>query len=548
MLRRYTALLLVLIVVLVLPASALAQSYSYSVDKEVVQAYWNQDGTLAIDYTFVFTNQPGAHVIDFVDLGLPNDTFNFDGISADVGGHPAQISSDFQGSGSGVAVDLGANAIQPGQSGTVHVFIQQVQNVLYPDSSGDQYASAVFSPAQFSNSVGSTDLTVVFHLPPGVKPQEPRWHDAPSGFPSEPQTGLDDAGRVTYTWTASNASASTQYLFGASFPKSYVPAEAIVTSPPFDLGAFFGNIMSIIGTISCPCFFALMFLGLPILGAVQGQRRKLQYLPPRISIEGHGIKRGLTAVEAAIVMQEPLDKVMTMILFSVIKKNAARVLSRDPIKIEVASPLPEDLRDYETAFLQAFQEDDPTKRKRLLQEMSVSLVKSTSEQMRGFSRNETVAYYKSIIEKAWQQVEAGGTPEVKSQLFDENLDWTMLDRDFDDRTRRVFTGPVFLPGWWGHYDPTVARSPSTLGTPIGQPSSIPVPHLPGSDFAASVAGGIQTFSQRVIGDISTFTSGVTNVTNPPPPPSRSSYSGHSGGCACACACAGCACACAGGSR
>jgi len=30
--------------------------------------------------------------------------------------------------------------------------------------------------------------------------------------------------------------------------------------------------------------------------------------PPKISIEGHGIKRGLTAVEAAILMEEPLDR------------------------------------------------------------------------------------------------------------------------------------------------------------------------------------------------------------------------------------------------
>ena len=56
---------------------------------------------------------------------------------------------------------------------------------------------------------------------------------------------------------------------------------------------------------------------------------------------------------------------------------------------------------------------------------------------------------------------------------------------------------------------------------------------------------------EVLGDLNTFTSRVTNVTNPPPPPSTTSYrSGGGGGhsCACACACAGCACACAGGGR
>ena len=64
----------------------------------------------------------------------------------------------------------------------------------------------------------------------------------------------------------------------------------------------------------------------------------MQYLPPKISIEGHGIKRGLTAVEAAIVMEQPMDKVLTMILFGVIKKSAASVKSREPLDVEVTEP------------------------------------------------------------------------------------------------------------------------------------------------------------------------------------------------------------------
>jgi hypothetical protein len=58
-------------------------------------------------------------------------------------------------------------------------------------------------------------------------------------------------------------------------------------------------------------------------------------------------------------------------------------------------------------------------------------------------------------------------------------------------------------------------------------------------------GGVQNFSSRVLGNVNDFTSGVTNVTNPPP--SKTSGGGRSGG-GCACACAGCACACAGGGR
>jgi hypothetical protein len=554
--KRLFVSLLILLLALALPLEARAQSYSFSLDRETVNVFWNQDGTLAIDYLFTFTNQPGAHVIDFVDVGLPNGTYNFDAITADVGGNPVRISTDYQGSGDGVAVDLGGFAIQPGGSGTVHVLIPQVSDVLHPDSGDDQYASAVFSPTWFGGQYvnGSTDLTVTFHLPPGVRPEEPRWHAAPSGFPSEPETALDDSGRVTYTWHSASASGSTQYQFGASFPKSYVPASAIVTAPAFDFSGLVSAIVNSLGTLLCLGFFGFMFVGLPILTAVGAQRRKLQYVPPRIGIEGHGIKRGLTAVEAAILMEQPLDKVMTMILFGVIKKGAASVASREPLKVEVASPVPDDLHDYELNFLKAFKEPDARARQTDLQDTMVKLVRSVSDKMKGFSRNETRDYYKNIMEQAWSQVEAAATPEVKGQLYDQNLEWTMLDRDYDNRTRRVFTGPVFVPTWWGRYDPTYGPvssgpKPASVAPAPGQGPSLSAPRLPGSDFAASVVTGVQTFSQKVIGDVNTFTSRVTNTTNPPPPPSRSTYhGGGGGGCACACACAGCACACAGGGR
>ena len=555
--RRLFASLVALVVALALPASALAQEYLFRVDKEIVDVSWNSDGTEAIEYAFTFTPQPGSHAIDFVDVGMPSSNFDMSTASADVNGTPVDVSqSDYQGSGSGFAVVLGSSTIQPGQSGTVHVLVGRVTNVLHPDSKDNNYASAVFAPTYFGSQYvsGSTDLTVTFHLPPGVKPDEPRYHDA-QNWPgtSQPQAGIDSQGRITYTWASTDASASQQYTFGASFPKSYVPADSIVTTPAFDISGLISVIVGNLGTFACCGFFAFMFVGLPIVGVVQGQRRKLQYIPPRIGIEGHGIKRGLTAVEAGVLMGQPLDKVMTMILFGVIKKGAAKVTSRDPLKIQVTDPLPDGLHDYETEFLKAMALDQGTARQAALQTMMVALVKSIGEKMKGFSSKETQDYYKNIMEQAWAQVEAAQTPEVKGEKIDQNLEWTMLDRDYNDRSRRVFTGPIFYPMWWGNYDPTYR--PISTGGHVG--SAIPAPSsghgstaLPGADLAASVVGGVQTFSGKVLGDLNSFTSRVTNVTNPPPPPSTSSYRGGGGGhsCACACACAGCACACAGGGR
>jgi hypothetical protein len=256
-------------------------------------------------------------------------------------------------------------------------------------------------------------------------------------------------------------------------------------------------------------------------------------------------------------MEQPLDKVMTMILFSVVKKNAASVITRDPLKLQVVQPLPEGLHEYEKEFLQAF--SDPNKiPKKGLQEMTVNLVTSVGDKMKGFSRKESIAYYKSIMERAWQQIEAAGTPEVKSQMYDEALEWTMLDKDYDERTRRAFTGPIFIPMWWGRYDPTFRPAASAPArTAVGAPSVSTgrggMTTLPGATFAASVVGGVQNFSSKIIGNVSAFTSGVTNRTNPiPKTSSSSSWKGGGGGgghsCACACACAGCACACAGGGR
>jgi hypothetical protein len=309
-----------------------------------------------------------------------------------------------------------------------------------------------------------------------------------------------------------------------------------------------------------------------VIAARNASRRKLKYLPPKISIEGNGIKRGLTAVEAAVLMEQPMDKILTMILFAVLKKGAAEVKTREPLDIDVPAALPADLQAYETEFLNAFRLKG-AERQKALQEMMVSLIRILSEKMKGFSRKETITYYEDISKRAWAQVTAADTPEVKSQKYEEVMDWTMLDREYDNRTRDVFgSGPVFLPNWWGRYDPvyrtpTTSTRTATTGLPkVGstlpsRPSvldrPVTLPHLPGSDFAASVVKGVQGFSSNVIGSLGAFTSAITNKTNPVPKPTVSSGSGwrSSGGggggghsCACACACAGCACACAGGGR
>jgi hypothetical protein len=565
--NKKIVLIITLFIFLFIPGSGQAQNLSFYVDLLDVHAIWNEDGTLSLDYLIIFRNSPTGNPIDYVDIGLPNKHYDLGSIYAEINGiaiNDIQDSDYLPAGVSGIALGLGVNEIKPGDTGELWMYVGKIERVLYPDNTSDDYVSVRFATTYFDRKfvLGQTETSVTFHLPPGIQPDEPRWHTSPSGWQNEPNTGFDDQGRITYNWVNTSVNAYTPYEFGASFPKRYIPETAIVRPsalPSFDLLAL-EDIIGALMPLLCIGFIGFFI----VIGVVSDRKRKLQYLPPKITIEGHGIKRGLTAVEAGILMEQPMDKILTMILFGVLKKNAASVVNREPLKLEIKPPLPESLHPYEKDFLEATNKAPGPGRQKALQETMVNLVKSVSQKMKGFSHRETVSYYKEIMQKAWDQVEASDTPEVKSENFDKVMEWTMLDRDYERRTRDVFrSGPVFVPMWWHRFDPGYGRT-SGPSTSTAKPVSFPIPtagaggqsgpslpHLPGSDFAASLVNGVQSFSGNLVGNLSDFTSGITQRTNPPPrPSSSSSHRGGGGGssCACACACAGCACACAGGGR
>jgi len=557
--------LVVLVAALGFQAAA-AQSYSFSLDRVTVDVYWEADGTTRLEYLMTFTNDAFAPAIEYVDIGMPTPNYDLSAIAATIDGNPILHIADSTYADQAIELGLGADSIRPGQTGTVQVVIRGLPNLIYAgDDEG--YASARFSPNYYDSSLvhGSTDMTVTFHLPPGVQPAEPRWYPVSGGWPEgDPAAYMDPEGRIAYQWRNPSANGYTEYEFGAAFPASYLPSAAVIQPSVFQrLNIPIDAIMP------CLCFSGLAagFVGWILLAVRMDRRRKLAYLPPKIAIEGHGIKRGLTAVEAAVLLETPLDRVLTMILFGVVKKNAARVVSEDPLTVEALTPEPEGLLDYEKTFLAGITLTDARKRQSALQTVTIDLVQAVQKKMKGFSLRETKDYYRSIMDKAWKQVEEAGTPEIKSQKFEEALEWTMLDRDFDDRTQRTFrTGPVYVPIWWGNFRPSSVPStgstgraaPSIGGAGAGGGGRVSLPHLPGADFAAAMVTGVQNTAGRLVTNVTSFTQGVTRTTNPPPPPAvrtagRSGGGGFGGGgggggCACACACAGCACACAGGGR
>jgi hypothetical protein len=543
-------LLLMALCLVVLSPVALAQNYQFNVQENQVHVYIEPDGTVRIVYDMVLANDPGAPPMDVIDLGMPNSTYNLSEIQASVDGVQLFDIEDSPYVKPGVAVNLGAHAIQPGQTSTFHLEAT-VEDLIFQDEQDAEYASFEFSPSWFDSEFvhGTTRLVVSFHLPPGVTSEEPRYHTQPFT-----EAYFEDD-RVVYTWASDNADASQQYVYGASFPKKYLVEGVVQQAPAFNL-----NISGLIDNCcSSPILWIVLFGGgwaaLSLLGNQTRKRRRMQYLPPSLAVEGTGVKRGLTAVEAAILLEAPLDRVMSMILFGLVKKGVVTVESEKPLKVKVADPTPKDVKlwYYERRFLEAV-EDDGTLAEGHLREMIIDLIGDVNKKLTGFSRRETKAYYKDIAARAWQQVEAADTPEVLGKRWGEGLEWTMLEDDWDDRTRRVFHGrPVVLPHWWWGYRPWVVAAgrsaPSApRPTPSGGGTPVTLPTLPGADFANTVVTGIENASNTVVSSVESFTGKITTTTNPPPKSSSSSSRGGGYSCACACACAGCACACAGGGR
>lgn len=507
--------------------TALAQGYYFRLDRLSADVWINADGSAALEYRFAFTNLPGSAAIEYVDVGLPTSRFSLAGAQAQVNGQPVELSTaEYQGQGSGVAVVLGARAIQPGQSGEARLFLPDSGLKFYRDDQDPQYASFNFTPTWFGSQCldGTTQAAVSLHFPPGVQPAEPRGHAAPPGWPAEPETFIDEQGRAAYTW-ATQVSADRAYVFGASFPADRLPPGVVVRPAAWErLGMSAGGFFSLLAGLG----LIVGAVGWALWGRYATQRRRRQYLPPRVAIEGLGVKRGLTAVEAAILLEQPLDKVLTMMLFGTLRKGAAEVTQRDPLTLKVVSPLPDTLHPYEVEFLQAFQENILSRRRQGLEDTLVRLTQAVAEQMRGFSRRETTAYYREIVRKAWQQVQTNQTPEVQREAFSYNADWMLLDRNYRGQMEQLFRQPVELPNWWRRLDPDLGRAdrPARDTWPV-QPNPAPAPQpqatrpavsgpprLPGSALAASVARSVQDFSAGLLGDIGGFTQGVTNRTNP----------------------------------
>ena len=498
--------------------TASAQVYDFSIPEFSCKVEVLRDRSLEIEYDILFQCTPGFSSVDIVDIGFPSGDFRLDEIEAWIDGDPARriyISSYID---DGVEVHLEGNAIDPGETGRF-ALQGNCRDMVFLDTEDDDYASMEFTPTWFDGDLltGYSSFTLSVIFPEGSEPASVRHHDRP--FTS---SRLED-GRVVYEWTETRK-VDGSYTVGISFPDSRVegplterPREPLLSREAKVKIAVFGVFFLFFGLVG------FVF----IRSIIQAHRRKEQYLPPKLGLEGTGIKRGLTAPMAALLLEEKLERVLQLMIFGLLKKGCLQV--EDGRLIKTGSI--EGLRSYEKTLMDLI----PDGTLGAYRTMFTDMIEDLEKKMEGFSLEDTRRYYRSIIQDAWRMVVADGSAERAGRILGDRMQWLLVDENFHARVRQLpEERSVVLPAFI--YGVFTGR----LSIPVG-PGGMSL-----SQACSQLAGALETTAANAVSGLSSMSAAVTSVTNPVPVYASSGSSGS--GCACACACAGCACACAGGGR
>jgi len=610
--KRCSTLAGLFAVLVLLGTTATAQDYRFRVPKAQMQVIVQPNASVRVVYDLTFQNEPGAHPIDVVDIGVFHAGYDLGKVTASCGGislHDIRKSTIVS---PGFEVHLHGKTIPPGGSGTLHAEYT-ISNMLYEDTTDKSYASLQVTPTWFGSEYirGQTQLGVAIQLPGGVTPDQVRWQDVKFS-----QVGADDDTTVVaWFWPATRLDGP--HRVGVSLPKGKLP---VIHMTKFGLlmkwfresktarwwvGILVGiawtflyfrftggtgfSVYVILTALGAWLFVASPAAELVSVPVVAGLiffnewalvRRKARYMPPIAQVEGGGIKRGLTAPEAALLLELPLSKALTLVIFGMLKKGILRQVTADPLQVTVNEPFAVDTKTlpataddraklyraiaqktrvaihrYEHAFLYLIQ-NNPTKPLAKI-DFSVPmkrLIARVVDRMKGFDLTETKDYYRSIIRRALKQAQSIGDVPLREKTIDRNFEWILMDDDYPT----VFVGRTYWPVWTRGHVPVGhgGMLTSSAGPAAGAGGTTSF-----SDVASSFAG----WTENTMGNMaSAISPGSLSVAKPSGGflnlsgadtltgqilsslAEGSSGGGSGGGCACA-GCA-CACACAGGGR
>lgn len=543
--RHRLVFILFALAVVLLATSVVSAQRVYRFNYQYTKIWINPDGTIDLFYNASLTVESG-NPINWVQIGQPNGDYEI-GEALDQFGRQLQASRD-DGDGE---YRVRVNLYGPLTAGNTIWFslLTNVGSMIFNDTKNPGNLGMQFAPA-WRRDVSINGIRIQIVLPENVTaddvktPVDAFWNS----------TSIEPDGRLAVYWEKSVLQANERYMIGVSFPASALPDHR----PPSGGDGFPAgdDFLQNYGPILFVFIIAVVIVGFVVVAS-----RKKAYLSPQVSMETLGIKRGLTAVEASYLLNLKPTQIVTEILYSLLQKRAVWVESANPaLKLRVMPEFKDKrgtdenpLRYYEIDFLHAVKADGTLEEERLARTV-MSVRDTVEEKLRGYSRADTVDYYRKIVTKAWTQVDQAGTVELASKAYDEQLLWLLLDPNNRSRTETVFRNRVFEPSplwfwyWYGytHYNPNPTYKPN-----VNAPAqSAKPPAIPGSEFANNVATAVEKTSSNIVVSIEKFANAIL-----PPPQSKASHkpAHHKAdcvcacaACACACACVSCACACAGG--
>jgi hypothetical protein len=515
-----------------------AQSIQYHLNHEYAKIWINQDGTIDLLYDIKITCDQGT--INYVNMGQPNGDFTI-GEAKDKENRTLQTADVSEGNNYRARVYL-YTPISTTES-IQFTLLTNVGYMIWEDEENPGNVGMQFIPCWWDDAEVH-ELRVSVVLPSNVTKHVvkcvPDWNG----------TDIED-GRLVLYWERNDLQPGDRFprdtddlsYCGVSFPEEYVEHYFV---PERGVVAFLKNYGVWIGVF---VFFVC------IVGGIVYVVRKGNYVKPVMRMETLGIRRGLTAVEASYLLGLKPTKIVTAILYSLLKKRAVWATSTKPsVKLKIVKEREKPLRYYENTFLKAIKKDGNLSEEKLGRTI-MELREEVEEKLRGYCRRDTMKYYEKIVAKAWEQVEQAGTAQLASKAYDEQLLWLLLDENFESRTENTFQTRGFEPEplwfwyWYGyHYQPQPEYKPTT--TPPSGPT-VP-PKIPGADFANNIATAVEGTANNIVVNLEKF----ANAIIPAPPPSqktsrqpahhRSSCACACAACACVCACVSCACACASG--
>ena len=461
-----------------------------------MHAVIQRDASVKLIYDITFQNMPGAHSIDIVDVGVPHAGYSLSNVKASANGHAAMDVRHSEYVKPGFEVHLGAGTIPAGQKGTFHVEFR-MPDMVYQDTTRKDYASFRITPTWFGSQYvkGTTNIKVAVHLPKGIERDEILHQGLEFSDVAETEDGF------SAVWVMPGKRLDGPHMVAISFPKrdldrvvhmsrwkllvrwfsesenarlfAAVVAFVLAAVTYFRFSGGTGFSLFVVILVGCGIWFyqkpEAHLISLPVLASLLGlneyflHKRKSKYLPPIAEVEGGGIKRGLTAPEAAVLLELPVERVLGLVIFGMLKKGILRELDNDPLIVELdeafvakgvaagrkdrtkyyrkaARKLGTVVHSYETGFLFLLEKNAgrPLSEINFTVPMKV-LITNAAAKMKNFDLSDTKDYYRSIVRRAVNQAKNVG--DIKQ--MDKHFEWIMMDDDYTS----VFDTWHYTPRW-----------------------------------------------------------------------------------------------------